>query len=316
MATKSRSRKWFRGGRRKIPAAAIPKSIARVRKQRIVVFNTMQACEHTCVPNEGPSCTTHFQLALLRNEDLQNLFGDNVKIVSMRGEVYIDPLWVLPYGVDSNCVGGILGDPASWLAFFNTYARSIWQFRAGMLKVFSGSFEGPTTDPVPDYQVDNSFDWSEPSYMRRWEKLWFFKEGLELDHPMEGAFLYGYGNVTKPDTGALVNALAAGTGNINTQTGAITTAGTAVFRSTNTGHPQAGIRRISAPQPYRMSVNSRRVISLKENEGLEISCAFSTLFPGPDCFPTESDDCMLDCMGGLPCIIRIVPNILMTLQYG
>lgn len=311
---------WKNKGRRrtrgKIPASKIPRSIARIRKQRIVVFNTMQECEHTCLTPDVPLCTTTFNIALLRNTDLQGLFGDNVKIVKIQGSIYIDPLMGVPYGLlDSNCVAGTLGDTPSWLAVMNYHAKTIWQLRAGMCKVFS-STNDIANSPTPDYNVSQSFDWSEPAFMRRWEKLWFFREELGLDHPVEGAFLYGYGNVSKPDTGALVNALAAGTGNINTQTGAITTAPAAVFRSSNTGHPQSGYRYIRQPAPYRMSVNSSRVISMKENEGLEIQAAFSTLIPGADCFPGEEDACNLDCQGALPCIIRIVPNILMTLQYG
>lgn len=312
---KRRSTRW-NSSRRKISASKIPKSIARVRKQRIVVFNTMQACEYTCLAPD-PECTTPFRIALLRNVDLQNLFGDNVKIVRMQGSIHIDPLWQLPYAVDSNCVGGILADSASWLAWINSMSRSIWQLRAGMCKVVSS-----TTDvggsPTPDYDVAQSFDWSEPAFMRRWEHMWFFKETLGLDAMMSGAHIGVCSNVTKPDTGSLVNALAAGTGNINTQTGAITTACQVVSQALadNSGPPQRAYRTLPPPRPFRMSVNSSRVISLKENEGLEIQASFGTLFPGADCFPGEEDSCFLDCSGIIPCIIRIIPNVTMTLQYG
>lgn len=304
----------YRYSRGKIPARKIPKSIARVRKQRIVSFNTMQACEHTCVPVETSNCTTNFTIALLRNVDLQQLFGDNVKIVSMRGNIFIDPMFHLPYAVDSNCVTGLLGDPASWLGFMNSQARSIWQFRAGMIKSYS-ELNFPN-DPQPNYQVENSFDWSEPSYLKRWEHLWFHREDLGIDHIMQNAIQGICANVSKPDTGAILNPLAGGTGNINTQTGAISTVCGAVGEPLNTGMPQRAYRQIRQKAPYRMSVSSRRVITLKENENLEIQCAFSTLFPGTDCFPTEEDTCMLDCEGYPPCIIRIIPNVLMTLQYG
>lgn len=305
----------FGRSKRKISASAIPKSIARVRRQRIVVFNTMQACEHTCLAPD-PECTTTFNIAMLRNTDLQSLFGDNVKIVKIEGAIYIDPLMGVPYGLlDSNCVSGTLGDTASWLAVMNHYAKCIWQLRAGMCKVVS-STNDVGGSPTPDYNVSQSFDWSEPAFMRRWEKLWFFREELGLDHPVSGAFLYGYGDVTGGGGGALLNPLAGGTGNVNTFINPNTTAATAVFRGSTAGHPQAGQRFIRQPAPYRMSVRSSRVIALRENEGLEIQGAFSTLFPGSDCFPFEEDSCNLDCMGALPCIIRIVPNITMTLQYG
>lgn len=306
--------------KRKIRASAIPKSIARVRKQRIVVFNTMQACEHTCFePNE--TCTSRVVLSLMRNGDLQTLFGDNVKIVSMQGSIYVDPLWVLPYqvtGVPVECGNGQYGVGPAWLAFMNIYSRSIWQWRAGMIKTYSTSVS--PASPTPDYNVDNSFDWSEPGFMKRWEKLWFFREELGIDHMVQGA-LYGVcgtSNVSKPNTGALVNALAAGTGNINTETGAITTVETCTpfGQNTDLGPLQRSYRTVRQPAPFRMSVNTRRPIQLKENENLEIQCAFSTLFPGPDCFPGEVDDCMLDCMGGAACTIRLIPNITMTLQYG
>lgn len=308
---RSSSRRY---GKKKIPASAIPRSIARVRKQRIVTFNTMQACEYTCLPPEQVNCTEVFTLALLRNTDLQSLFGDNVKVVSMQGNVFFDPLWTLPYSVDSNCVSGILGDPASWLAFFNATSRTVWQLRAGLIKTLSATTS--PASPVPDYDVSQSFDWSEPAFMRRWNHMWFMREELGLDVEMQGAVRGICANVSKPDTGALVNALAAGTGNINTQTGAITTDCQTFLVGGNNGSPQRGYRTLRHPTPYRMSVNSKRVISLQENENLEIQGAFSTLFPGADCFPTETDTCFLDCSGLLPCTIRIIPNILMTLQYG
>lgn len=309
-----RKRTWKTRGR-KIPAAAIPKSIARVRRQRIVVYNTMQECEHTCLEPDFPLCTTAFRIAILRNSELQSLFGDNVKIVKMQGSIYIDPLMQAPYGgLDSNCATGIFGDPDAWVPVMNLYAKTIWQFRAGLCKVYSSTLDVGGS-PTPDYDVSKSFDWSEPAFMRRWEKLWFFREELGMEHPMEGAFLYGYGDVSKPNTGALLNPLAGGTGNINTETGAITTAPVSVFRSSNAGFPQAGFRYLRQPAPYRLSLNSSRVINLKENEGLEIQAAFSTLFPGADCFPGEADACNLDC-NALPCLIRIVPNLILTLQYG
>jgi len=307
-----RKRTWAKS-RRKIPAAAIPKSIARVRKQRIVVFNTMQACEHTCFAPDQVECSSRLTFALLRNEDLQTLFGDNVKIVSMQGSIYIDPVWVLPYEHLANCIAGTYGNPAAWIQFMNVYARTIWQFRAGMLKTYTSTVE---VGPRPDYNVADSFDWSEPGFMRRWEKLWFMREELGIDHAMQDA-PFGVGcDVSKPNTGALVNALAAGTGNINTETGAITTVCTPWAFNTADGPATRAYRTLRQPAPFRMAVNSKRVITLKENENLEIQAAFTTLFPGSDCFPSEFDDCMLGCQGGLACTLRLIPNIVMTLQYG
>lgn len=298
----------FRKSRAKIPSWKIPRSIARVRRQRVVAFNTMQACEHTCVEESG-LCTTDFRISILRNTELQSLFGDNCKVASIRGSVWIDPWFKPPYTIAQQ----EYGEASDWLVYMDLMSRTILQGRAGLIKTFANSDD--PTNPLPDYRIHDSFDWSEAPWLKQWNHMWFPKETYELEHPLEGAFLYGYGNVTGGGGGQLLNPLAAGNGNINTAIDPNVTTPTAVFRSSDEGYPQTGRRRSPALRPWRIPINIRKDITMKENMNLELAVSFSSLHPGGDCFPFEDDLCEVN-GHAFPCIFRIVPNIMLTIQYG
>lgn len=305
-----RKKSWFRGARRsKIPASRIPRSIARVRRQKVVAFNTMQVCEHTCVLEDGENCTTSMTIALVRNTELQELFGDNCKVARISGAVHIDPWYPPPYTIAS----GEYGETSDWLTHMNLLSRTILQGRAGLVKTMSNS-EDPT-NPLPDYVIANSFDWSEAPWIRQWNHMWINKETYSVHHRLEGAPLGVCSDVFKPDSGSVVNALAAGTGNINTQTGAIGTTCIPIFETTDDGNADVGIRTLPPARPWRIPLNIRKDITLKENQNLEMKLSFSTLSAGTDCYPFEDDPCELTAHG-FPCLFRVIPNVMLTIQYG
>lgn len=307
MAFRKSSRYRSSWRKKKIPASRIPRSIARVRKQRVVAFNTMQACEHTCVEDSG-LCTTDIRISILRNVDLQQLFGDNCKVANIRGSVWIDPWFKPPYSITNQ----EYGEDSDWLVFADLMSRTILQGRAGLIKTFANSDD--PTNPLPDYLIHDSFDWSEAPWIKQWNHMWFCKETYQIQHQLQSSTTI-IGLVSKPDTGSVVNALAAGTGNINTQTGAITTACFGCTPGNDDGPLQAAYRTTPAIRPWRIPINIRKDITMKENQNLELAVSFSSLHPGSDCFPAEDDLCEVN-GHAFPCIFRIVPNVMLTIQYG
>lgn len=305
---KGRRSSW-RNRAAKIPASKIPRSIARVRKQKIIVFNTMQACEFTCVAADPQQCIQEMTIAILRNVDLQESFGDNCKVASLRGSVWIDPWFPLPYTIAQS----EYGETSQWLAYMNFMSRTVFQGRAGLIKTLSNSDD--PTNPMPDYHIDNSFDWSEAPWIKQWNHMWFNKETIALDHRLEGGLLGICSDVFKPDSGSVTNVLAAGSGTINTQTGAIGTTCIPIFEVVDDGAPNLGKRSIPPMRPWRIPVNIRKPITMRENQNLEMKVSFANLFPGADCFPGEEDACEIDTPAQV-CIFRVIPNIQLTIQYG
>lgn len=268
----------------------------------------MQACEWTC-SEWGSECKKLETLVLLRNQEVQTLFGDNVKIVSITGGVYVEIRFPRPYTLDI----GEYGEPATWLAMFDLLQSSVFHGRAGLVKTETTT--NLPAQPQPEYNLSESFDWSEGRYIKRWEKLWIPQESFTIQHAMEGVPYGICSDVTKPNTGNIVNALAGGTGNINTETGAISTTCTPYAVSVDDGPVWHGFRHIAPPRPWYINLGSRRPITLKENENLELQMAFAAENPGSDCFPGEANPCDLD-SSLLPCQLRFIPNVMLTLQYG
>lgn len=293
---------------RKIPARAIPRSIARVRKQKIVAFNTMQACEHTCVEEDGESCTTNMTVVLLRNVELQDLFGDNCKVARISGALHVDPWFFPPYTIGG---GGEYGETGSWLTYFNLMSRTILQGRCGMVKTQSNSAE--PDNPQPDYVIADSFDWSEGPWMRQWNHMWFPKETLAMDHLMQGNSLGICSNVSKAST--IVPPTVTGN-NPGWVDSAIVTVCNTEFEGSDAGAPQLGHRSLPPMRPWRIPLTWNRDITMKENQNLELKLSFSSLSPGADCSPLENDICEIGTGHAFPCLFRIVPNVLLTIQYG
>lgn len=299
-------RRW--GTRRKISASAIPKSIARVRKQRVVVFNTMVACEYTCVAADPLSCFQEATLSIIRNVDLQALFGDNCKVASIRGSVVVDPFFTPPYSQNLS----IYGSAPAWLAWMDFMSRTILQGRAGLIKSYSNSDQ--PTNPLPDYHIDNSFDWSEAPWMRQWNHLWVMKEDITIHHRPNTAIQGICPNHTQ--AGYLVPPWATGTSPGYIVPPAVTSCST-IFENGQAG-PIADVERhMKAVTPWRIPVNIRRDITLKENENLDLKVSFASLFPGTDCFEGgELDNCEIGNGNAAICTFRIIPNIMVTIQYG
>lgn len=309
----SKRSRWGSSRRRKLPASAIPKSIARVRKQRIVVFNTMQACEFTCSAWDPQDCKSRITFDLVTNSSLQTLFGDNCKVVDMRGGVWIDPWLYTPYDISANGVTGAFGDPAAWLQFFNLYSKTVLQGRAGLVRT-QATASAPGAF-LPDYYIDDSFDWGDGPWMKTWNHMWFMKENWTLDHMQQSAVMGICSDTSSAGGGSALNPLAGGTGNINTFVGPTSTVCTQVQASTTNGQPQRAYRQLANPRPWYISLNRRKPITLKENQALQLDCAFSSLVPGTDCFPTEADDCQVE-NTSIPCLMRLFPNVTMKIQYG
>lgn len=286
MAFRKSSKKWWPGKRTKIPAARIPRSIARVRKQRTVLFNTMQQCEFTCVEIAGESCVTNESIILIRNSQLQQDFGDNVKVVSLRGSVLFRPLPKVPFEADAaDCdaaaIPGVYGDYSAWVGFFNRMRNTVLQMRCGLTKTLTTSGT-PLGFEVPEYFLDESFDWSEGNFLRKWEHFWITTERYSIDHLQQAAQL-GNGSTASSENGQI----------------------------------QHGFRHIDGWRPWRIPLNIRRTISLKENENLEMPFALAHLSAGADCNPLgpTEDPCQQGCQFSA-CMLQVFPNIVATIQYG
>lgn len=296
----------FRRWKRKIPAASIPKSIARVRKQKIVVFNTMESCEYTCSPADPETCFQEFTVAMLRNVDLQALFGDNCKLASIRGSVVVDPFFTPPYSIAQS----LYGSSPAYLAWMNFMSRTILQGRAGLIKTYSNTDD--PGNPLPDYHIDRSFDWSEPNWIRTWNHLWVMKEDITIHHRPNTAVVG-----VCPDhsqAGYIVPPWATGSspGYI---VPAASTVCTTLYENGQAGPPSDVERHMRAVTPWRIPINIRRDITMKENENLDLKVNFSSLAAGGDCFPFEENPCEMG-DAALICTFRIIPNIQMVIQYG
>lgn len=293
--TKGRTRRSYR----KIPMRAIPRGIARTRKQWITVANTMSQCHYQCIEWTPGNCKTNVLLGFLENEDLQSLFGDNCSVAALRGSISFLPIWQVPYDRVSNS----RDNGAFWNAYINNLDGTIIQARCGLKR-------SEVTPAFPDglfYDPADSFNFSDGQWLKLYNHQWSL-ESEKSAHYYPVSAVYGICPTVTSSNSILTD----GSGTID---GVDTTCTIGIKTAPVTPTtPQLVTVTIPPVKPWILPINYRRKIRMKENEELNLHCAFERLFGDSTCFPGEANPCGIE-SGGLPCNIKMVWNLRALIEY-
>lgn len=306
MVWKSRSNWKKPWSRRKIPAKALPRNVAKKRRQWISVYNNMGGCLYQCVKWPDGNCQNNFTVELLSNDSVQQLFGDNTAIVGMSGSI----LWQPYYPAPNECDDGSL---AIWM---DSVIESMVHLRAGLFKT-------PTSAGLPDGMElvpSNSFDWAETRWLREWNHVWtpMPHHFTKATHP-QNSFLGICPDVLRDSyTVPPTSSGSQPTYNVpelNTTCLNITAGGEDCFNGVVTQH-------VRAHPWWRQSLRSKRRIVMKDSDELIMYVSASKLFPAfladggcraapegpPDCF--ERDTLIT------PCTMHAYINLKLCIEYG
>lgn len=259
---------------------ALPRSVARKRRNWITIYDDSSLCTRRCIPVVGCQDEPGF-VEIIPNTSLQSLFGDDVSVVRLVGDI----LWQPKIAEPNIC------SSASYFAWVNQIARSWYNMRIGLMKTevnVASLPDGPVFDPLA------AFDWSDGPWLKRWNHWWLPKLGGELVTIPENG-LYGVcSSVTKASVNVPGWVLATGSGNWAGYTEPeITTDCLPVFAPSEIGcAPQYTAHKAWEPPVWRQQVNIRKKIRLRENDQLQMFWNFVELqngesCSGSDCFPQD-----------------------------
>lgn len=301
-------RRWpWRARSSKIPASKIPRSIARVRRDWVSVYNVTDSfdntgCRYVIAPwnpvtigGLGAQCFSSFSLNVMFAQALTDLYGDDVKIVKMVGDLWLRPVFV---AADACFPDQVQDLQTAWANYFI-------RLRGGLFKqrIVSSDLavEGVVPHPL------QSRDWSDAGFLKTFERTWV--------PPGEwiGANVYGEGQVV----GAIGNTHQAGytvpeEANGDQQPYNVPALSTDCFFCTvgNESCVEGPTQiRYVAPGWKRVNWSSRKVVHMREDDNLTWYFDWAQLSPSQgDCgIPTPVDP---------PCAMHIVPSLKIQLQYG
>lgn len=295
------------GWKRKIPFKALPRNVARKRKQWLTLYNDGGLCRFQCVPVEAcPDVPFHVEL--VSNQSLQQFFGDNVTVEALRGNLYFRPWTVRPNICDKD----------DWREWIVAMERQMFHMRLGLIKsrITADDIDGPTLDPLSGY------DWSEQRWLKEWTHTW----------PSRGRDAW---ETTKPylSWGGVCSEVHQPSYNIpgwTMVTGSGTWAGVTVPETQtdcidHVTEPEVGCyadqtaRRAKEQPWWRMPVGMRKRINLRENDRLDIWGNMANVIPdwetGGSC--ADNPDCLVDAPNAvLPCRLNMMANVKMLISYG
>lgn len=289
--------KWgmfARSRRGKIPTRKIPSSIARVRRQWVTIYNPMELCGTLFAPWTGQDPNACNPLRMTFNvigmDQLEQDYGDNIKVVSQVGSFAFRPLYARP----DRCSTAQL---AAWRAGIrDTVIYGRW----GLNKT-----RGTDASLGPNPHLDDSEDWSDTKLVRRGSVKWFPRpfELSNVTHPQQ-SFIGVYGDTQRSQ----YNTPATSSGSQPLfSVPAITTDCEPCFAGSEECLIGANTETLR-DFPWRtLKMNSSKVIHLSEHDYLEYIFAFTNLIGTGDCGYTP---------GFTPCGMQVIPELKILIQYG
>jgi len=305
-------RKWpfrRRSGTRfgKIPARRIPKSIARVRTDWVTIYNVTDTfdsagCQYLVAPwvpanidGRGVQCFSTFVLGVISAQALSDLYGDDVKIVAMRGDFWLKPVWPTADACDAEAM-------QQWE---QNHANYFVRARGGLFKQrvvsSNANVDGAVVHPLYGQ------DWSDAGLLQTFEKNW----------PAPPARVYSTTWNDGQTMGVCANVHQAGVTVPPTSDGDQPTYNIPALSTTcGTYGPSEGecfdgptnVEYV-APGWKRASISRRRDVHLHEDDSIAWFIDWTNLWP-------SDDACGFAVSGPAPCAMHIIPSLKVKLQYG
>jgi len=305
----SQRRPRFRRTTGRIPWRALPRSVAKKRRHWITLYNDAENCVFNCLPTL-PCGDVPMQLELVSNGSLQTLFGDVVTVKRFVGEFYFRP-W-LPHpnlcSVTEN------------LQWIQTLERAFVHARFGMVKQRMALSQTPPNDYLVFDPLDR-FDWSETRWLKEWRHSWPSPgRNATYENAPDGALIGCCSQVERDEYNLPSWTLAAGNGNWSGAT--VPEISTVCGPCYNAPAEGCTIRsnQIHGRQfPWwRMNMNMRKTIQLKESDRLDLFGNFVLLGPDSSGGGTCADDpdCLVDAISNDFCRVNIVSHLKMLIEYG
>lgn len=290
--------RWTGKWRRRISSKALPKSVAKKRRQWVTIWNEMENCQYNCLAWDSESCNFGWQIALLDPPSLGELFEfEPVTVVRQVGSIMLRPWRARP----NPC------DPDSWGQYQN-WLRNHIHFRAGMVKQRTSTFEPSGTI----YDPSNSSDWSEAPWKRNWEHQWTPRVTNYGTQFQNSSTVIGVcSNTTR--SSYLTPATASGDQPSFTVP-AIATSCTPVLLPEGCG--ALPFQAASEFPFYRLSLNSRRRIFMSESDRLDIWASMSVITADGDTCNNGVGPCFNDLAAAYPCNITAYTNYKILVEYG
>lgn len=316
-------RKGFRRGfrrsfpRRKVPWKALPRNVARQRKQWVTLYNDGGLCQFNCL-GIIDCLDDPFNIELISQTSLQQFFGDNVTVEAIKGEI-----WFRPFLSHENPC-----DAVDWRNWTVSAERLMYHLRLGMMKervsendILIGNAEGSVWNPL------SGFDWSEARWLKEWRHTWP-SVGREQWYSFKpyGSFAGICNETSKPSVNVPGWTMASGSG-------------------TWAGYTEPAIQTICCVEDcvtdfetgcypndvggvahqlrwWKMPLGMRRRIRLRESDNLSIWGNMAYIEPdwvGPNGTCSQDIlgvDCAVDAMQDPACTLQLFANVKVKLAYG
>jgi len=193
--------------------------------------------------------------------------SDNITLVRMVGFVELCPI----FGDSADFTAAVASDPNK-IGLYTNFQRALrtYHLRAGLSKdkwIYNPPPAGTnvgTYGVVPRYPLD-TVEWSDAQFLRQWERTKMRPSNVQSAMQNGDAPLGCCSDVSAAGAGAPANTLSNGSGTINIP--AISTDCTPCGTDASGTFRQSGLG-VSDYGCFRLSLNSRRRLTFKENEGL------------------------------------------------
>lgn len=282
-----------------IRASRIPASIARVRKEWVTLYNDGGLCQTQCLEwdGESPCQTGVFEIGLVDQISLQSLFGDNVKVRRLVGEIWLRP-WIRE---PDACF------PTQVNQFITEAQNMMIHVRAGLIKQ---RLPGALIATGVPYDPLSGFDWTEAPWRREWRHTWL-PSGLDVAKEWfgEGTLIGVCSDVTR--TEYITPATASGD-QPAFEVPEIETDCTEVTVGNESCRQGAAVFRAHSRPWWKMSLTSSRMHHMTESDSLSI-------FVNAAAITQRDTSCTQQCFEGSsvkPCRFTVFANVKAQIQYG
>lgn len=296
-----------RRSKRKIPASAIPRSIARVRTDWVTIYNPFdvtdsQGCGYfqAVWDPEQASCVRTFGLNVMDATELTDKYGDDVKIVQTVGSLWLRPVFLSADLCDD-------GETAPYLKKLSSY----WiQARGGLFKQRLVNLDRDPTSTGQTPHPLGTRDWSDAGFLKTFERVWVPPgEHHEQTVWNDQQFTGPVGLVAR--TAYITPATASGDQPAFSVPTIQTTCGDCF---PDEGECLLGgvKTHFHAPSWKRINMNSRRTIRMHEDDSLEWYVDWASI----SLATFGEDPCAQATPTAAPCAMHINMQLKIKLQYG
>lgn len=307
-------RRGTRSGSAVLPARRIPKSIARVRTDWVSLYNPFEGCRYFAaaydpIGADNTGCVSSIALEVMGANQLSDAYGDDVKIVAMRGSLWLRPVFD---NID-------LCNDQDLLNYEQLISEYFIRVRGGLFKqrnvnpdpaAMTGGIPGSgVVTPHPA----NTRAWSDAGWLKQFTRTWV-PPGSAIS-----ALTYNDGQLVGPCSQTTRSAytdsgwtLASGSG---TKTAVnvpaiVTSCSTFSFPSGEGCYNGGLTTHMRAPGWKAVNISSRRTIHMHEDDSLNWFIDWGSIFP-----PTPLS-CHYGDPPGLPCALQLLPELKIKVQYG